>query len=100
MRHELIVRYSPNEELTVHCADPMAPEVGRGWLDEAFVRLECEPVRASGKLLTADRILAVAEAVGPKGFANTAWAEAFARAAIGAAGRSPLSVNLENRTLA
>jgi hypothetical protein len=99
MRHELIVRFSPTDEFTLHCADPMAAEVARAWLDQAFTQFDCEPARASGKLLTVDRILAVADAAGPKGFADAAWADAFARAALGATGRSPLCVNLENQTV-
>lgn len=99
MRHEVDVRFSANEDLTLHCAEPLGLEEARKWLDQEFLRLECEPARASGKILFADKILAVTEAAGPQGFSDAAWAEHFARAVIGALGRSPVRVDLENAHL-
>lgn len=65
-------------------AQPMTHEAARAWLDEQFVALECEPVRATGKVLTADKVMAVAQGAGQDRFAlsdHHAWAQAFARAA-------------------
>lgn len=36
----------------------------REWFEEAWVRLECEPIRASGKVLLLDKIICVTEALG------------------------------------
>lgn len=36
----------------------------REWLEDAWVRLECEPTRASGKVLLLDKVLCVTEAIG------------------------------------
>lgn len=36
----------------------------REWFDDAWIRLECEPTRASGKVLMLDKILSVTEALG------------------------------------
>lgn len=97
MRHEVFVRY-PGElefELPVAAADAMPPEAARRWLDEQFVVNECEPLRASGKVLTADKLLAIASAVGPARFeSDGAWAADFARAALAALGRTMVRVDV------
>lgn len=36
----------------------------REWFEDAWVRLECEPTRVSGKVLLLDKILCVTEALG------------------------------------
>lgn len=36
----------------------------REWFEDAWVRLECEPTRPSGKVLLLDKILSVSEALG------------------------------------
>lgn len=36
----------------------------REWFEDAWIRLECEPSRASGKVLLLDKILCVTEALG------------------------------------
>ncbi|MBL8331066.1 MAG: hypothetical protein JNJ71_19670 [Rubrivivax sp.] len=99
MRVEVMIRFGPADERLVHAADPLPLEDARRWLDQEFVRLDCVPARASGKLLFADKILAVADAAGPAGFGDEAWAQAYARAVTGAVGRSPLRVDLLDQTL-
>jgi hypothetical protein len=99
MRHEVRVRFGANEEAIAHCSAPWPLEQARTWLDQEFVRLECVPTRASGKVLFADKILAIADAVGAAGFADVAWAGSYAAAVTGAVGRSPLRVNLETSAL-
>jgi hypothetical protein len=42
---------------------------GRRWLDEKFTAYECEPLRAMGKVLTADKLLALAAEIGHDAFA-------------------------------
>ena len=44
--------------LPVATAQGMTSEEARRWLDEQFVANECEPLRATGKVLTADKVLA------------------------------------------
>lgn len=79
---------------------PMAADVGRWWLDDHFVRFGCEPLRPTGKVLTADKALAVAAAAGAERFADPLWARDYARAVAAALGKpnvvvdvSALSVN-------
>jgi hypothetical protein len=78
----------------------MAPDEGRRWLDEQFVAHGCEPLRASGKVLTADKILALAAAIGEAGFRDDAALRlAFARAASAAVARPTLRIDVDARTL-
>ena len=60
---------------------PMAHEEARLWLDGEFTAMECEPLRASGKVLLADKVLTVARAAGAALMADPAWSRDFARAA-------------------
>ena len=75
--------------------EPLAIDVARKWLDEQFVALECEPLRASGKLLLADKVVVIAREAGAKHFANAAWGVAFAAAASAALGKKLLHVDAD-----
>lgn len=99
MRHQVTVRFAYGEEVVLHPTEALALEDARRWLDAEFVRLGCEPMRASGKLLFADKLLAIADAAAAAGFADANWAQAYARAALGALGRESLRVNLEDNTV-
>lgn len=95
MRQEVIVRFAGGPELTLGAPAPLPMQAAREWLDREYVRLECEPVRASGKVLTADKLLSVAQAVGEAGFADAAWAGGYAAAALGALDKPLVRVDLE-----
>ena len=72
----------------------------RRWLDEQFIANDCEPLRASGKLLTADKLLAIAEAIGLHGFEQDAALRlAFAQAALAALSRSVVRIDVGARTV-
>ena len=61
-------------------AAPMPPDQARVWLDSQFTAFECEPIRLTGKVLTADKILSVAQAAGQERFRDAGhrdWAESF-----------------------
>jgi hypothetical protein len=80
-------------------ADWPADEARR-WLDQQFIERECEPLRASGKLLTADRLLAIADAIGRVGFEqDPALLLSFARAALAATARSVVRIDVDARTV-
>jgi hypothetical protein len=83
MRSEVTVRLADGREFRsgLDAQAPLAPEAARAWLDAQFVRLECEPLRASGKLLRADQLLVVARAAGPELLGDASWMAEFARAA-------------------
>ena len=69
-------------------------DAARRWLDEHFVRLECEPLRGSGKVLLADKLVGIALAAGPAAFADAAWALDYARAAAGALSKALIKVDV------
>jgi hypothetical protein len=98
MRHEVFVKFAHEREfaLPVASADTMAAHEARRWLDEQFVANDCEPLRASGKVLTADKLLALAGTVGPQRFeADPGWAADYARATLAALGRPMVRVDVE-----
>lgn len=96
MRSEVSVQLNADQEFRINLETltPMAPDAARRWLDEQFVRLECEPLRATGKLLTADRVLCVAQAAGAASFADGEWAQAFARAASASLGKPVVRIDV------
>jgi hypothetical protein len=98
MRQDVTVVFGADDavEILVPAGMPMAPhDEGRRWLDEAFHANQCEPLRASGKVLTADKLLAIAETVGRQRFeTDTAFRDGYARAAIAAMGRPVVRVDL------
>jgi hypothetical protein len=102
MRHEVFVRFAHGREfvLPVANADGMPSEEARRWLDEQFVDNECEPLRASGKVLTADKVLALADTVGPARFeSDPAWAANYARATLAALGGTTVKVDVDSGTV-
>jgi hypothetical protein len=82
MRSQISVIFDKGVEfdLPVNEASPMASDVARAWLDAQFTALDCEPLRASGKVLTADKVLRITEAAGPALFADEKWAADYVRA--------------------
>ena len=101
MRSEVIVQLDAGQEfrMSLDALTPMAPDAARQWLDQQFVALECEPIRATGKLLSADRVLCVAQAAGAARLADSAWANEFARAASVSLGRPALRIDVAAMTV-
>jgi hypothetical protein len=96
MRHEVTVLFDTRQpvEIPVDARDLPAADVARRWLDDEFTRLECTPLRASGKVLTVDKLLAVAHDAGEVSFEDPVWRQAFARAASAAMGKAVVTVDL------
>jgi len=103
MRQEVIVQFGPDQRHTVALPAGealMAPDQARRWLDDAFVAHDCEPLRASGKVLIADKVLVLAGTVGERRFADdAAWALDFARATLGALARPVVRVDVAGGAL-
>ncbi|MBE2262953.1 MAG: hypothetical protein IAE92_09440 [Burkholderiaceae bacterium] len=78
---------------------PMPHEAARVWLDEQFTALDCEPLRASGKVLTADKVLVVAQAAGARLLGDAAWGGEFARAASAALAKPVVTVDLSTMSI-
>lgn len=77
----------------------MDNQEARGWLDAQFTALGCEPLRASGKVLTADKVLTVAMAAGADRFADPQWSMGFARAASAALGKPVVRVDVPSMAI-
>ncbi|QIL44791.1 hypothetical protein G7045_11245 [Acidovorax sp. HDW3] len=83
MHSEVRVVLSPQQEMRfdLDASAPLANEAARQWLDVQFTQLDCEPLRASGKVLLADKVLVVAQAASVAHWADAQWAQTFAQAA-------------------
>ncbi|MEY4751924.1 MAG: hypothetical protein RIQ60_4138 [Pseudomonadota bacterium] len=95
----LTLIWAPEQEQKITVDAAQAPELARGWLDEQYLAFDCAPMRASGKVLVVDKLLVIADAAGPKQFADGAWAERFAAAAAGATGRDLVTIDLLGRSV-
>lgn len=82
MRHQVVVILDKGVELQFNVDESaaLAPDLARTWLDTQFTNLDCEPLRASGKVLTVDKVLRIAEAAGASQFADATWAAEFVQA--------------------
>ena len=85
-----------NQEFNFDLAaiQPMPHDAARRWLDDQFTQMGCEPLRATGKLLLADKVLVVAQAGGAKLLADPTWGVEFASAASAALARPLVTVDL------
>ncbi|MCU0966478.1 MAG: hypothetical protein MUF08_15860 [Burkholderiaceae bacterium] len=100
MRNEVFVKFAGIDDIGLRCAEPMALDAARQWLDQEFQRLGATISRPTGKVLLADKVLAIAEAAGSQAFADAAWAENYARAAAGALRRPLIRVDVPNTSVA
>ena len=102
MRSTISVRFAPDQDFDIPLGadDAMLADEARRWLDNQFVANDCEPLRASGKVLNADKLLAIAAAVGPQRFdSDAAFRHDFARAAAAALGRPVVHIDVELRSI-
>jgi hypothetical protein len=104
MRSEVSVSWGDNATCRFDLDEvhPLTHEAARAWLDEQFVALECEPVRATGKVLTADKVVAVAQGAGQDRFEQAQhrdWAMSFARAASAALAKPVVRVDVPSLTI-
>ena len=94
------VRFARNPELNLKPRQTLGPDAACRWLDGQFRQLGAEPLRASGKVLIADKILAVASAAGYELFArDAAWAESYAASVTAALGRPVVCVAADEAML-
>lgn len=67
MRSTVTVVFNPRQSLDFDVEidpTPQAAQAAREWFDQTWLRLGCEPLRPSGKVLLLDKILGVADALG------------------------------------
>lgn len=100
MKATVRISYGPTEVIC-HLPEGSAAqplEDARRWLDEKFIAYECEPLRALGKVLTRDKLIVLAEAIGVQGFeADDALRADFARAAATALASESVHIDVDGR---
>lgn len=79
--------------------EPMANDAARAWLDRQFIELDCDPLRPTGKVLTADKVVVVAQAAGAAKFAEEKWAQEFARATSAALGKPVVHIDVPSLSI-
>lgn len=104
MRSQVIVKWADPSvyRFDLEEVQPMPHDQARAWLDEQFTVLQCEPIRLTGKVLTADKVLCVAQAAGEERFRDAVhqdWALAYARAASAALAKPVVTVDLPAQTV-
>lgn len=87
---EQVVEIEPGGQASVDARD---------WFDATWVELDCEPLRASGKVLLLDKILGVARALGYANLKDEAQAQEFARHAALALEKPRVTVDLPSLTV-
>ncbi len=96
MTGTVTIRFATDREFPLRVAAPTERSAAVRWLEDEFIRLGAEPVRASGKILLADRLLSIAAAAGADAFeTDPDWAANYAASAIGAIGHELVTVDLE-----
>ena len=101
MRNEVTVSFKNQAPVQIDLSDlpPMSTDAAHRWLDEQFTQMGCDPLRPTGKLLTADRIVVVAQAGGSTQFSNAVWAQEFALAATAALGKPLVSIDVSSLSI-
>ena len=96
MMREVIVQWDTAQQFqaNVDRLPPMGNEAARRWLDDQFTALDCQPLRPSGKVLLADKVLLVACEAGVAMLSDTVWFHDFARAAHAVLARPVIKVDV------
>jgi hypothetical protein len=96
MRQQVVVYWDKGVDFNLHAdpSKPMSQDEARAWLEAQFAELGCEPLRALGKVLTADKVLRVTEAAGPTLLGNPKWAAEYARAVHAAIGKPMIRIDI------
>lgn len=96
MTGNVTIRFAADRELALRVAQAAERGSAVRWLEDEFIRLGAEPLRASGKVLLADRLLSIAAAAGPDSFENDPeWAARYAANAVAALGHDIVTVDLD-----
>jgi hypothetical protein len=99
MRGDVMVSLGPEQDHRWSVDTGLDNQQARKWLDEQFLAFDCEPLRASGKVLIADKLLAIADAAGAERFADATWGQQFADAVVAATHRTLVHIDLPGRAV-
>jgi hypothetical protein len=104
MRRQVIVSWGDAHSypIDLESLPEMSLEAARQWLDGQYLELGCEPLRPSGKVLIADKVLSVAMAAGQARFAEPgfrAWNRAYALAVSALLGKPIVRIDVPALTV-
>jgi hypothetical protein len=104
MRSQVIVSWGDAQSYPFDLEEvqPMPLEMARQWLDQQFTDLGCEPLRPTGKVLLADKVISIAMAAGQPRFADEpyrAWARAFARSVSAVLAKPMVRIDVPSMTV-
>ncbi len=101
MQKQIIVVLDKGVEFSFHVPEgtPLAHDAARAWLDNQFTTLECEPLRASGKVLTADKVLVVTQAAGAGLLGDAKWAAEYVAAVSAALSKPVIRVDVPSMAI-
>jgi hypothetical protein len=101
MRSEVSITFKGSSPVRIDLNEvqPMPGDVARLWLDDQFTQMACEPLRPTGKLLIAAKVVVVAKAARLARFAKPKWAKEFARASSAALGKPVIHIDVASLTI-
>jgi hypothetical protein len=101
MRSEVTVTFEGADPVRIELnrEETMTAEAARAWFDRQFTDFACEPLRQTGKVLTADKVVVVAEAAGAAKFADRDWSRDFGRATSAALGKPVVNVDVASLSI-
>lgn len=94
MQSFVTVELAADKQFQLLATEGLSALEARQWLDQQFVDMDCEPLRASGKVLTADKVLSIAAHASNAQWSDTAWAQQFANATVAALARPVVKVDV------
>lgn len=96
MIREVIVQLDAERQFRAHVdrLPPMGNDEARRWLDMQFTEFDCQPLRPSGKVLLADKVLVIARDAGPRYLGDEDWFHTYARAAAAVLQRPVIKVDV------
>lgn len=104
MRSQVIVSWGDGTTYPFDLEEvqPMPHDLARHWLDQQFTDMGCEPLRPTGKVLLADKVIAIAMAAGQSRFSDEAyrpWAKGFARAVSATLAKPVVRIDVPSMTV-
>lgn len=87
MAYQVVVAFGDNKIHEINLLDGdligLVRDQATHWMDEEWVRLECETSNPVGKTLVLDKILGIARSAGERRFAeDPEWARQYARCVV------------------
>lgn len=101
MQSEVTVKFNEQQQFRISAnnACQLTDEQLRAWLNQEYDEFGCEPLNPVGKVLAVDKVLCVAKAAGPSNFADSLWADTFAKAALAALKRPVVRIDIDAMTV-